>query len=154
MRISIIGFNLPGSVFCRPDGSVMKNVHVGVQHGREPAALVRADAVDARGEIDVDVVERDEQIDFRGPAVQGRRGDRFLYLTWGDVGAGHEFEMLRRAKVMLNRIDPEVLDAGRAASSIVARIDLTGDDGGPRCARVDPPAVAWSVPPVRDAATS
>jgi hypothetical protein len=154
VRISIIGFNLPGSVFCRPDGSVMKYMHVGVQHGRDPVALVRADAVDARWEIDVDVVERDEQIDFRGPAVQGRRGDRFIYLTWGDVRAGHEFEMFRRAKVMLNRIDPDALDAGRAASSIAARIDLTGDDGGPRCARVDPPAIAWSVLPGHDTASS
>ncbi len=132
----------------------MNDVHVGVQYGRDPAGLVRADAAEARWEIEVDVVERNGQIDFRGPAVQGKRGDRFIYLTWGDVRAGHEFEMFRRAKVMLNRVDPNALDAGRVASSIVAQIDLTGDDGGPRCARVDPPAIAWSVPPAHDAATS
>ena len=97
VRISIIGFNLPGSVFCRPDGSLMANVHVGVQHRRDPDALVRADSTEARWAADVDVIERNEQIDFRGPLVQGKRGDRFIYLTWGEVHAGNEFEMFRRA---------------------------------------------------------
>jgi hypothetical protein len=40
----------------------------------------------------------------------GRRGDRFIYLTWGDLGADHEFEMFRRAKVMLNRVAPDGKD--------------------------------------------
>ncbi|MGF1599269.1 MAG: DUF5990 family protein [Acidimicrobiales bacterium] len=27
----------------------------------------------------------------------------------------------------------------------VASVDLTGDDGSPRCARVDPPAITWTI---------
>ncbi len=27
----------------------------------------------------------DGSFDFRGPAVQGKRGERFIYLTWGDL---------------------------------------------------------------------
>jgi Family of unknown function (DUF5990) len=146
VQLSLVGFNLPGRVFCRPDGSLMTNVHVGVQVRREPSNLVRADAAEACWSCDIEVVERDGQIDFRGPAVQGTRGERFVYLTWGEVSGDHQFEMFRRAKLMLHRVDPTVMDAALRAGRLLARIDLTGDRGGPRCARVDPPAIEWSVP--------
>ncbi|MDJ0768169.1 MAG: DUF5990 family protein [Ilumatobacter sp.] len=151
MRMSIIGFNPPGKEFCRPDGSPMVNVHVGVQRRRDPDALVRADSTDARWDVDVDVVGDDADIDFRGPVVQGKRGDRFVYLIWGEVHSGGEFEMFRRAKLMLNRIDRDVLARARVVDHIAVRVDMTGDDGGPRCARVDPPAIEWSVPGAADA---
>ena len=54
--------------------------------------------------------------------------------------------MFRRAKLMLNRIDASVVGSALDAERLLARVDLTGDDGGPRCARVDPPAIEWSVP--------
>ncbi|QYG90997.1 monooxygenase [Iamia sp. SCSIO 61187] len=147
MRITIIGVNAPGREFCRPDGSVMTNVHVGVQLGQEPTNLVCADTDPATWKLDVDVADRDGDADFRGPAVQGRRGDRFVYLTWGELGSSGDFEMFRRAKLMLNRIDVTIVERARKAEHLVARVDLTGGDGGPRCARVDPPAIAWSVQP-------
>lgn len=146
MQLSITGFNLPGCQSCRSDGSLMANVHVGVQVGREPAQLVRADASEARWDLDIDAVEREGQLDFRGPAVQGKRGERFVYLTWGEVSPHSEFEMFRRAKLMLNRIDEGVMGEALDGGRLLARVDLTGDDGGPRCARVDPPAIDWSVP--------
>jgi hypothetical protein len=145
VRVSISGVNLPGCVFCRPDGSVMSNVHVGLQVRRDPAQLVRADASEARWELEVDVVEAAGQLDFRGPVVHGKRGERFMYLTWGDVGPNNEFEMFRRAKLMLNRVDHDVMRSAVVADHLRARVDLTGGDGGPRCARVDPPAVEWSI---------
>lgn len=146
VRVTINGVNLSGRVFCRPDGSSMDNVHVGVQIKREPAQLVRADESKARWEIDVDVVRKEGALDFRGPAVQGQRGDRFIYLTWGDVGANQEFEMFRRAKLMLDRVEPELMQRAIDAGRVEAVVDLTDDRGGPRCARVDPPAVVWKVP--------
>ena len=147
MRVVITGVNLPGRVFCRPDGSEMENVHVGVQLRRDPAQLVRGDATEARWELDVDVVDKDGLLDFRGPAVQGKRGERFIYLTWGNVDATNGFEMFRRAKLMLDRIDPELIESAARDGHLAATVDLTDDRGGPRCARVDPPALAWSVPP-------
>ena len=146
MKISLTGSNFPGCIFCRPDGSLMTNIHVGVQIGREPAELVKADASEGCWSFDIDAAVREGLIDFRGPVVQGKRGERFIYLTWGEVSPDSGFEMFRRAKVMLNRIDNSVMEAGVAAGCLLARVDLTGDDGGPRCARVDPPAVEWSVP--------
>ena len=124
----------------------MSNVHVGVQVRREPVDLARADVAEARWGIDVDVVDHDWDLDFRGPVVQGRRGERFVYLTWGEVHPGGGFEMFRRAKLMLNRIDPGLVRAGLGADGLEACVDLTGSDGGPRCARVDPPAIVWSAP--------
>ncbi len=146
MRVLITGINFPGRAFCRPDGSIMENVHVGVQIRRDPTQLVRADAVQARWEFDVDVIRKDGLLDFRGPAVQGKRGERFIYLTWGDVDPANGFEMFRRAKLMLDRIDPELIALADHAGRLTATVDLTDDNGGPRCARVDPPAVTWSVP--------
>lgn len=147
MRLTIIGSNLPGREFCATDGSPCTNVHVGVQRGRLPTALVPGDAATATWELDVDLVERDGDTDFRGPYVQGKRGDRFVYLTWGERGADDAFEMFRRAKLMLDRIDATVMADAREADHLVARVDLTGNDGGPRCARVDPPAISWSAAP-------
>lgn len=147
MRVVIIGVNMPGSVFCRPDGSGMQNVHVGVQLRREPAQLVRADATEARWEFDVDAVRTNGLLDFRGPAVQGKLGERFIYLTWGDVDAAHGFKMFRRAKLMLDGIEPDLIETAARLGRLAATVDLTDELGGPRCARVDPPAIAWSVPP-------
>jgi hypothetical protein len=145
MRVEITGINLPGRTFCRPDGSPLGNVHVGVQIRRDPSDLVRADAPAAAWNLEVDVVRTDDRFDFRGPAVQGKRGDRFLYLTWGEVHADGTFEMFRRAKLMLNRIEPDLVESAVARGTLGATVDLTGPGGGPRCARVDPPAIAWSV---------
>ena len=123
---------------------MMENVHVGVQLRREPSELVPADRADATWNVEVDVIRRDGTVDFRGPAVQGKRGDRFVYLTWGNVGADGSFEMFRRTKLMFDRIDPGLVDAAVADGGLVARLELSDDRGGPRCARVDPPAIEWS----------
>jgi hypothetical protein len=123
----------------------MENVHVGVQVRREAAHLVRADEPEASWDLDVEIIRRDG-LDFRGPAVQGKRGDRFIYLTWGDVGPDGSFEMFRRAKLMLDRIEPQLIESAMEAGRLDATVDLTGHDGGPLCARVDPPAVSWSAP--------
>ncbi len=148
MRIAITGVHLPGRVFCRPDGSSMDNVHVGVQIRQDPAWLVRADESEARWEIDIEVVRIDGALDFRGPGVHGKRGNRFIYLTWGNVGPDNTFEMFRRAKLMLGRVEPELIERAMATGHLGVAVDLTDNRGGPRCARVDAPALAWSVPEV------
>jgi Family of unknown function (DUF5990) len=145
VRVVITGTNLPGRAFCRPDGSTMENVHVGVQVRRDPEQLVRADEPAPVWSLEVDVVRKDEDLDFRGPAVHGKRGDRFIYLTWGNVAPDGAFEMFRRAKLMLDRVEPELIESAMESGCLAATVDLTGGDGGPRCARVDPPALEWSV---------
>jgi hypothetical protein len=144
VRIVIEGHDLPGRRF-NSAGVRMENVHVGVQLGKQPVGLVRGDITSARWEVDVvPVVDDDGTVDLRGPAVQGKRGERFLYLTWGDVRSDGSFAMFRRAKVMVSDIDPGLLEAAvESDGQLVAVISLTDDRGGPVCARVRPPAIRW-----------
>jgi hypothetical protein len=146
VRVVIVGRNLPGRRFAA-DGVSRDHVHVGLQERSDPVGLVAADADAARWELDVRVVATEEgDRDFRGPAVHGRRGERFLYLTWGDVGADGSFGMFRRAKLVLDRVEPRLVDtAERTGRPLEATVDLTDDRGCPRCARVDPPAISWRV---------
>ncbi|KQZ67279.1 DUF5990 family protein [Nocardioides sp. Root151] len=141
MRVRIEGHHLPGRAYAEHT-----NVHVAVQVGRLPHEPVRGDAREASWEFDVRVVPTDDGPDWRGEAVHGRRGERFLYLTWGDVSDG-EWGMFRRAKLMVDDIDAALVsvadkDADRV---LVARVHLTDDYGCPRCARVRAPAIEWSV---------
>ncbi|HEX5587385.1 MAG TPA: DUF5990 family protein [Acidimicrobiia bacterium] len=146
MRVVIRGRNLPGRAFVS-DGEALANVHVALQVRREPSDPVRADASSAEWSTDVRVVTDSEgRLDFRGPAVHGRAGDRFLYLTWGDVGNDGSFTMFRRAKLVLHQVDDQLArDAERHSRPLIATVDLTDEHGCPRCARVDPPAVMWSL---------
>ncbi len=140
MRVVILGHDLPGREFVS-EGALLTNVHVGVQVRREPESTVRGDAQEARWDVEATVVDGGD--DFRGPAVQGRRGERFVYLTWGEVGADGSFEMFRRAKLMFADIPAHVLQAAVATGTLVVSVSLTDDCGGPRCARVRPPAISW-----------
>lgn len=143
MRIVIEAHDLPGRQFCS-DGVQLQNVHVAVQVGQEPVDPVRADAESARWEVDVRVVVDDGLIDLRGPAVHGKRGERFLYVTWGDVGDDGSFTMFRRAKLMIDDIGPDLLDTvHRTGGTLVGSLPLTDEHGCPRCARVKPPIITW-----------
>lgn len=134
VRIRIEGRDLPGrSCAGRSD------IHVALQVRADPVNPVPGDATSACWETEVRMVDGD----FRGPAVHGKRGERFLYLTWGSP-SGDQWAMFRRAKLMLNNIDPQIV-AAAADSTLVASVCLTDGKGGPRCARVDPPAITWSV---------
>jgi hypothetical protein len=127
MRLEIRGRHLPGASYAGH-----ARIGVGLQVRTEPYAVVPGDAASARWETELTLVDGD----LRGPAVQGRRGERFVYLTWGDLSGGG-FE--------LSRVDPTVLaDAAAEGHRLIAEVVLTDDRGGPRCARVDPPAVRWS----------
>lgn len=146
MKVRIEGRDLPGRAFCSV-GEQMGNVHVGAQVGREPADVVPADAASASWDLDVRVVTTDDgDLDFRGAAVHGKRGERFLYLTWGDVKDDGTFVMFRRAKLVLDRVDPTLVRAAEAEGrTLVADLVLTDGWGHPICARVDPPDLTWSL---------
>ena len=147
MKLTVIGTNLPGKTFCQPDGSTLENVCVGIQEGRDAVGLVPGDADSARWETEIRTVTADDgAVDFRGPAVYGVRGERFVYITWGNLSAGGTFTMFRRAKLMLNRIDPDLVSRALADDSgLACTVNLTDGRGGPRCARVDPPAISWTL---------
>ena len=123
---------------------MLHNVHLAVQIGKVPVGPVSGGADSARWEVDVRGVLDDGNPDLRGPAVHGKKGGRFLYLSWGDVGADGSFVMFRRAKLTVDDVDPEMLAAAiRDDGVLVASLSLTDLCGGPRCARVRPPMIRW-----------
>jgi Family of unknown function (DUF5990) len=129
VRLRIEGHHLPG----RRCGAY-DDVQVALQVRSDPVDPVPGDAATAGWETDVQVVDGPQGRDFRGPAVHGKRGERFVYLTWGDTSTG-DFAMFRRAKLML-------ADAP-AAEEVTASVHLTDECGMPRCARLREPAVQW-----------
>lgn len=149
MKIVITSDDLPGRHHCQPDGTTLTNVHVGIQIGNQPHDLIRADANSAHWHLEIRTVDLpDGDLDFRGPAVHGTRGERFLYLTWVNLEPDHSFTMFRRAKLMLNRINPELVrQAALGSAALAASVHLTDPHGHPRCARVDPPAITWTLTP-------
>jgi hypothetical protein len=131
VQVTIEGVALPG----RSCGE-HTDVHVGVQRKQEVVEQVRADAPSATWTFEVTTkLDADGNRDFGGPFVHGKRGERFVYLSWGD-GAGDSFTMFRRAKLFL-------ADAPDAPS-VVARVHLTDAKGMPMCSRLKAPALAWS----------
>ena len=135
LTITVHGFDMPGT-----------DAHVGVQREREVIELVPADASEAEWTFDVTTKPLDDgSTDFGGPFVHGRRGERFLYLSWGTVGANGEFEMFRRAKLMFADCRDEVLAEALRRGNLVCRVRMTDAHGNPRCARVREPDATWSV---------
>ncbi len=107
--------------------------------------MVRADAASARWEIEADVLGSLPAVDLGGPQIQGRPGRRFIYLSWGTVGATADFEMFRRAKLLLDAVPDDVLAAAIEGGLLVGRLGLTDKSGRPLCAAVRPPRIEWSV---------
>ena len=140
LNVRIIGERLPGRTF-----ESHTNVHVGVQRGDEVVQIQPAEGSSVKFSFGVVLRElEDGGLDLRSPFVHGKPGDRFFYLSWGNVGDDGSFEMFRRAKLMLGAIDGETVDAASGSGqALVGRLSLTGGDGGPRCAAVRPPAIDW-----------
>ncbi|MGV9315963.1 DUF5990 family protein [Streptomyces sp. NPDC003691] len=139
LTLRITAHDLPGT-----DCGGFHHIHLGTQRGTEPDQVVRADAAGAVFEIPVETVPAaDGTTDFRGPHVQGRRGARFAYLTWGELPPGGTFAMFRRAKLFLGD-----LPAGAAAGGVAeTEVGLTDERGMPRCGGLRPPLITWSLTP-------
>ena len=141
-QLRIVGRRLPGASWSGRHG-----IHVGVQRGSEVVGLVIADAADAVFDIDLDVVGGTDGIpDFRGPYVHGRRGERFVYLSWGEVDETGTFTMFRRLKLHLGPlVQQSPAETLLTADKIQAVLELTDTRGRPLAASVRPPWVTWRV---------
>jgi hypothetical protein len=140
--VRIVGRRLPGSSWSGRSG-----IHVGVQRGSEVVGLVTGDAADAVFDIDLEVIaDSDGAPDFRGPYVHGRRGERFVYLSWGEVDDAGTFAMFRRLKLHLAPLVEQVsAESVLAAKKIQAVLELTDTRGRPLAASVRPPWVTWRI---------
>lgn len=139
LNVRIIGERLPGRTF-----EAHTNVHVGVQRGDEVVQVQPAEGSSVTFTFGIVLRElEDGALDFRSPFVHGKPGERFFYLSWGDVRADDgEFTMFRRAKLLLSAIPSGLVTA--KTGLLEAYLSLTDDKGGPVCASVRPPAISWS----------
>ena len=137
--VRIVGRRLPGSTWSGRSG-----IHVGVQRGTEVVGLVPGDMGEAHFDLEIDVEAGAEgAIDFRGPYVHGRGGERFLYLSWGEVDAEGTFTMFRRVKLHLRPLAEQYQAKLPKAKRVEAYLELTDPKGRPVAASVRPPWVTW-----------
>ena len=148
MQIRIEGTNLPGRA-CGASGDFpgYDNIHAGVQRRirrDELLGLTAADAPSVVWTLDCEPLPTPNGLDIKGPYIQGRPHERFIYLSWGTVDDDGIFTMFRRAKLWLDAVNPGVMDAARRSGTLNARLGLTDAKGHPLCAAVRPPLVEWS----------
>lgn len=138
VHFHIVGSDLPGTTCAgspdQPRG--YENIHVGLQRGKEAVDLAPGDATTVVFDFDVPI--RGGR--FSGPFIHGRDGQRFLYLSWGELTADG-FGMFRRAKIHLDALDPAAVD-GHLVKGTLA---LTDERGHPVCASLRPPRITWTV---------
>lgn len=137
----IVGHRLPGLSW-----SEHSHVHVGVQHRKDAINLVACDAACAVFDIPIEVVlDPTIGIDYRGPFAQGKRGQRFIYLSWGDLTPENRFTMLRRAKLNLFTIPEHIARALADGCTVQAELELTDPRGEPICASIPPQLIHWTI---------
>jgi Family of unknown function (DUF5990) len=141
IAVVIEGVSLPGSSF-----GPYHDVRAGM--GPEPHAqsLVAGDADSATWRFKI-VAKRspDGGFDAAGSYVNGRRGERFLYINWIGTLPDGRVEGFRRAKLPLRDAPIQDLVALGPAAELVGRIRLTDRKGGPACATIHSPDLEWSV---------
>jgi hypothetical protein len=97
----------------------------------------------------VEVVEDSSSAGFRlrGPAVQGRPGERFVYLRIGAHAGQAGAPAGWRAKIGLEGVSRKLVEAVKAERSGVLEVQFagTGPKGGPACATVPLLGAGWHV---------
>jgi Family of unknown function (DUF5990) len=123
VQIRILGTQLPGRECGASENFPgYSNIHVGVQRKNRRDELLDlhpGDAASAEWTLDCSV----DGTDIRGPHIQGRPGERFIYLSWGTVDDDGRFTLFRREADARRRADRrprrgrELRHAGRNARS-------------------------------------
>ncbi len=97
----------------------------------------------------VDLIPDSSEAGFRlgGPVVQGRAGERFVYLCIGAYAGQTDTPIGRRAKIRLEGITRKLIAASKAKRSGTLEVRFAGTDskGGPACATVPLLGKGWHV---------
>jgi hypothetical protein len=153
MQLRIEAVDLPGRS-CAPGPDFpggYPNVHVAVQRKDRPAELLDpqpGDAPTAAWTLECTPTPTPAgAVELRGPYIQNRLGGRFVYLSWVTIDPNGKATLFRRAKVMLDAVPPEILDAAVRFGRLTGRLRLTDAKGHPTCAAVRPPLIEWTAEP-------
>lgn len=116
----------------------------GLQDRDEVAAPVLADRTTTFA-THVDLVDpAGTAPDFRGEHVQGRKGDRFLYLSWGIAGPSEPFVMFARAKIKLAGIPLDLIElAADSDVELVCELRATNHKGEPASGTIRGDDLVW-----------
>ena len=91
---------------------------------------------------------KDGAVDFRGPQVDGKRGDRHIYLNWLAREPDGQLRLFRRAKVMLEGIDPSLVARAESSGTAVrCTVRLTNERGQPTTRPFRAADLDWSSSP-------
>ncbi len=121
-----------------------------VQRGRDellPAYAQTAESLSFALTVRLGPMRADGSFNFLGPYAQGTPDDRFVYVNSGVRAGQADTPWERRAKIKLGGIPRELVEAaaGVPHRAVQAHIHGTMRDGGPVCASVAPPAIAWQL---------
>jgi hypothetical protein len=114
--------------------------------------LVKPTASNKRGlhfDFTVDVVPDASPTGFHlgGAAIQGRAGERFVYLCIGAYAGQLDTPIGRRAKIRIEGITRKLIAAAKAKRSGTLEVEFAGTDskGGAACATVPLLGTGWHV---------
>ncbi len=125
--------NMPGSTIDGNPGCML-----GVQKSAETVQQVSADNPTAFFEIEVEFLldPASGKIDYKGPYVHGKSGERFLYFCWGFESL-HGWQTVRRAKFYLDSITPVQWNAAmQMFEPVRVRFNMTGPKNQPLTASI------------------
>ena len=144
LRVRLVCEELPSRGFEKCDGLQDIRVDLQTKKGHEAGLTESPSSIAWETKL---VVKTDAAgvTDFSGPAVHGKRGERFFYLSWSGESAGRR-AMFRRAKIHLRDLTAaQIAKAGKTGQMLEARIHAVAKDGGPACASVPILGGGWSV---------
>jgi len=124
----------------------LAELRLGVQIGQEVEqdAVCPAQQIIFRFAVQVDF-DPGGAPNFSGKAVHGPRGERFLYLCWGERADG-KWHGDRRAKLPLKPVTRGMVEAAlQTGLPLRARIRLTDAKGRPAAATLKPEVYEWTV---------
>jgi len=135
--------HLPGTVFGEHAA-----VRLGIQKGTEVVEDEPAEGEERVFTVPFRVKRNPRTGDpsFSGPFVQGKSGDPFIYLCWGER-QGTTWEGFRRAKLLLKDLDwPALEAAAKVQHSLEVTVDMRDSKGAPLAASIKPENLEWKLP--------
>jgi len=134
-----VGFRI---ILQKPPAGVDFGLQMGKGANNVTVQKQRSKGTDLRFEFTLAVVtaQKGGLPDFRGPGVQGRPGERFVYLDIGRYAGQTNSPWGRRLKVPLAGSTQALVARASADPGAIleTRVPGTGRDGGPSCATVKP----------------
>jgi hypothetical protein len=144
VRVRLVCEGLPADRFEGFDSRHDTRVELQTKDSHEAGVPAGKDALAWTTEIVVKT-GLDGALDFAGPAVHGKRGERFFYLSWSSEKAIHR-ERFRRMKIHLRDLTAgQFTLAAKTGRTLVAHVHAVAKDGGPACASVPLLGGEWKV---------